>query len=179
MTISIVVFSFPLGQMSDRVGRKPLILIGRGLLFTVTLLYALAMPISDFLGIPGVWIIYIANAIAGFCVASATNSITAYIYDVAPIEERGSHLAVYNTFTGIIYLLGSLIAGLLGEALVLFVGSFLAVFYMLIASTILRVVGSFFYVLIEEPKTYTSSIRKEIRAFVTNRRHDSDVIQSR
>ena len=168
-----------LKRWANAPGRKPLILIGRGLLFLVTFLYAFAMPISDFLGIPGVWIIYIANAIAGFCVAAATNSITAYIYDVAPIEERGSHLAVYNTFTGIIYLLGSLIAGLVGEALVFFVGSFLAVFYMLIASTILRFIGSFFYLLIEEPKSYTSSIGKEIRAFVTNRRHDSDAIQSR
>ncbi len=179
MTISIVAFSIPLGQLSDRVGRKPLILIGRSLLFVIPLTYALAIPISTFLSIPGVWVIYGANALAGFCIAASMNAITAYIYDVAPEEERGAHLSVYNTFTGIIYLVGSLIAGLVGEALSLIIGDYIAVFLMLMASAILRLIASFFYLLIREPKTYTSTIWKELRMFIQNKRHDTDLIQAR
>ncbi|MHA2425271.1 MAG: MFS transporter, partial [Candidatus Thorarchaeota archaeon] len=156
MTVSIVVFTVPFGRLSDRVGRKPLILLGRGLLFVVPMMYALSIQISDFLNIPGVWVVYTANVLAGFCVASSVNAITAYIYDVAPEEERGSHLAVYNTFTGFVYLSGSLIGGLVGEAFVVFVGAYMAVFYMLMISSVLRFTASFFYLFIKEPRTYTS-----------------------
>ncbi|MHA1908676.1 MAG: MFS transporter [Candidatus Thorarchaeota archaeon] len=176
MTISTVIFTVPFGRLSDRVGRKPLILIGRGLLFLIPMMYALSIPISEFLNIPGVWVIYIANSLAGFCIASSVNAITAYIYDVAPEEERGSHLAVYNTFTGIIYLLGSLIAGLVGETFVVFIGAYMAVFWMLIISSVLRFIASFFYLFVKEPRTYSSSIRGEIRALIQNRRHDTDTL---
>ncbi|MFW9909506.1 MAG: MFS transporter [Candidatus Thorarchaeota archaeon] len=178
MTIATVVFTLPFGRLSDKVGRKPLILLGRGLLFLVPLLYAMSVYLSETFSIPGVWIIYIANILAGFCVASAVNAITAYIYDIAPENERGSHLAVYNTFTGIIYLLGSLIAGFLGQALVLFIGDFLAVFWMMMISAILRFVASFFYILIREPRTYSSSIWIELRTRLQSRRHDTDTLQS-
>lgn len=178
MTIFTVIFSIPFGRLSDKVGRKPLILLGRGFLFLVPILYAFAIPISNTLSIPGVWIIYIANALAGFCTAASFNAITAYIYDIAPVEERGAHLSVYNTFTGIIYLMGSLIAGLLGEALVIFIGNYQAVFWMLIASGILRFIASFFYLLIKEPKSYQSTLRSELRFFVQNRRHDTDTMHT-
>ncbi len=178
MTIFTVIFSIPFGKLSDRVGRKPLIILGRGFLFLVPIMYALAIPIASFLSIPGVWVIYTANAIAGFCTAASINAITAYIYDVAPINERGAHLSVYNTFTGIILLSGSLIAGLVGEALVLFIGDYMAVFWMLMISGILRFITSFFYLLIKEPKTYKSTLWKELRIFVQNRRHDTDTIQT-
>jgi len=176
MTISIVVFTVPFGRLSDTVGRKPLILLGRGLLFLIPIMYALSIPISDFLNIPGVWVIYMANTLAGFCIASSVNAITAYIYDVAPEEERGAHLAVYNTFTGIILLLGSLIAGFVGQAFVPIIGNYMAVFWMLMISSILRFFGSFFYLLIREPRTYSSSLWKELRSLVQNRRHDSDAL---
>jgi MFS family permease len=34
MTLSIIIFTVPFGRLSDKVGRKPLILLGRGLLFS-------------------------------------------------------------------------------------------------------------------------------------------------
>ncbi len=165
MTLSTIIFTIPFGYLSDKVGRKPLIVLGRGLLFLVPLMYAFAT---------NVYIIYIANALAGFSVAATVNSITAYIYDVAPKEERGSHIAVYNTFTGIILLFGSLISGFIGDALALQIGGYLAVFWMLIISATLRFIGSFFFLLIKEPREYESTLWRELRSLVSPRRHDVD-----
>jgi MFS family permease len=166
MTLSSVLFTVPFGKLSDRVGRRPLILLGRGLLFLVPIIYAFATH---------VFMVYAANILAGFCIASGMNAITAYIYDISPEEERGSHLAVFNTFTGIVYLFGSLLAGIFGEALRLNLGNeYLSVFIMLIVSGCLRFVASFFYLLIREPREYSSTLWLELRAIVPSKRHDAD-----
>ena len=168
MTASTVIFTVPFGRLSDRVGRKPLILLGRGFLFLVPIMYAFAW---------NVWMVYAANILAGFCTASAFNAITAYIYDIAPATERGSHIAVFNTFTGIVYLLGSFLAGLMGELLLVVFGSeYLSVFVMLILSGILRFVASFFYLLIREPRQYSSTLWREFRSLIQGRRHDADLV---
>ncbi|UCE10933.1 MAG: MFS transporter [Candidatus Thorarchaeota archaeon] len=161
MTSVSAILTLYFGRLSDRVGRKPLIVFGRGILFVVPLIYALA---------PDALWIYIANAIAGVSIASSFNAITAYIYDIAPEEERGSYLAVYNTFSGIVFLFGSLIAGLLGDALVPFIGWYLGAITMLLVSTALRFVSSFFYALLKEPRDYDSSIWKELNGLIGRRR---------
>jgi MFS family permease len=168
MTLSTVIFTVPFGRLSDRVGRKPLILLGRGFLFLVPILYAFAYD---------VWMVYVANILAGFCTASAFNAITAYIYDIAPATERGAHIAVFNTFTGLVYLLGSFLAGLLGEVIEIAVRDpVFTVFLMLMLSGVLRFTASFFYLLIREPREYSSTIWREFRALVQGRRHDTDLV---
>ena len=168
MTLSIIIFTIPFGRLSDKVGRKPLILLGRGLLFVVPIMYAFAQ---------NVFYVYAANILAGFCVASGMNAVTAYIYDISPEDERGSHLAVYNTFTGIMYLCGSLIAGVLGQLILVASGSeYLSVFFMLILSGVLRFFAAFFYLLIREPKTYSSTLWTELRDHLHGKRHDADLV---
>ena len=168
MTLSILIFTVPFGRLSDRVGRKPLILLGRGLLFIVPILYAFAV---------NMYMIYFSNILAGFCVASSMNAITAYIYDISPEEERGSHLAVFNTFTGIVYLFGSLLAGIFGQLLLLAFGSeHLSVFFMLVLSGCLRFFAAFFYLLIREPREYSSTLWLELRRVRPSRRHDADLV---
>ena len=160
MSVVGVLLTRPFGRLSDRVGRKPLIVFGRCILFTVPLLYAFATNI---------WMIFFANAMAGFSMASAFNAITAYILDIAPEEERGSHLAVYNTFTGIIFLCGSLLSGFVGEALVPSMGRYLVVFTMLIVSCVLRFIASFPYLLLKEPREYSTTVWDEFRALINRR----------
>lgn len=168
MTLSIIIFTIPFGRLSDKVGRKPLILLGRGLLFLVPIMYAFAQ---------NVYYIYVANILAGFCVASGMNAITAYIYDISPEEERASYLAVYNTFTGVVYLFGSLIAGVMGQIILVVLGSeYVSVYIMLILSGVLRFFASFFYLLVREPRTYTSTFWLELRARLPGRRHDADIV---
>lgn len=160
MSIVGALLTRPFGRLSDRIGRKPLIVFGRSILFTIPLLYALATH---------VWMIYLANIIAGVAMATAYNAMIAYILDVSPKEERGSHLAVFNTFTGVIFLFGSFLSGILGEALVPIIGSYLAVFSMLMTSCVLRFVGTFPYLLLKEPREYSSTVWDEFRAFLQRR----------
>ena len=168
MTASTVIFTIPFGKLSDRVGRKPLIFWGRLLLFPVPIMYAFAW---------NMYIVYAANFLAGFTTAATVNAITAYIYDVAPEEERGTHIAVYNTFTGLVLTGGSLLAGFFGQIILIASGSeYLSVFIMLIVSGILRFITSFFYLLIKEPKQYSSSLKLEVMTFVQRRRHDTDLV---
>jgi MFS family permease len=168
MTLATIIFTIPFGKLSDKVGRKPLIILGRGLLFLVPIMYAFAQ---------NVFYVYAANILAGFCTASGFNAIIAYIYDIAPESERGSHLAVFNTFTGLVYLIGSLIAGFLGQAIFEALGSaYFSVFIMLVLSGILRFFASFFYLLIREPREYSSTIWLELRALLPGRRHDADMV---
>lgn len=168
MTISIIIFTIPFGRLSDKVGRKPLILLGRGFLFLVPIMYAFAQ---------NVYYVYAANVLAGFCTASGMNAITAYIYDISPEDERGSHLAVYNTFVGIVYLIGTLIAGFLGQAIFeLFGDARFSVFLMLVLSGVLRFFSSFLYILVKEPKVYSTTLWLELRARLPGKRHDADFI---
>jgi MFS family permease len=167
MTASTIIFTIPFGKLSDRVGRKPLIFWGRLLLFPVPIMYAFAWNMN---------IIYAANFLAGFTIAATVNAITAYIYDVAPEEERGAHIAVYNTFTGLVLTGGSLLAGFFGQIILISFGSeYLSVFIMLIVSGVLRFITSFFYLLIKEPKKYSSTLRIEVMALIQRRRHDTDI----
>ncbi len=170
MTLSTIIFTGPFGRLSDRIGRKPMIILGRFLLFLVPILYA------------AVWfvrlaeLVYLSNIIAGVAVAASSNSSTAYIYDVAPAHERGSHIAVYNYFTGIVFLGGSLVAGFMGQALVPFMGDYtlLPVFWMLVFSGILRLIASAMYTQLKEPRQYPSTMWREIHVHLHRRRHDAD-----
>ena len=167
MTASTIIFTIPFGKLSDRVGRRPLIFWGRLLLFPVPIMYAFAW---------NMYIIYAANFLAGFTTAATVNAITAYIYDVAPEEERGAHIAVYNTFTGLVLTGGALLAGIFGQIILIAFGSeYLSVFIMLIVSGVLRFITSFFYLLIKEPKKYSSTIRIEVMGLIQRRRHDIDI----
>ncbi len=166
MAVTTVIFTGPMGRLSDRVGRKPLILLGRGTLFIVPIIYAFATTTV---------MIYIANAIAGFSIAGAFNALVAYIYDIAPEEERGSYISVYSTFTGIIFLGGSLLSGFLGQMMVPIVGDHGAVFAMLLLSGILRFFAAFMFIFLHEPRQYASTMRAEILAKLGRRIRDDTV----
>nr|KXH70585.1 MAG: hypothetical protein AM324_09870 [Candidatus Thorarchaeota archaeon SMTZ1-83] len=166
MSVTVILFTIPMGNLSDRVGRKPLILAGRGSLFIVPLMYAVATHAI---------MIYMANALAGFSVATSVNSITAYIFDIAPEKERGAHLAVFNTFTGIIYFFGALTSGLLGDSMALVMGAHFAVFSMMVLSAVLRLISSSLYLMLREPREYSSNMRMELRSLVLRRKIDADV----
>jgi DHA1 family tetracycline resistance protein-like MFS transporter len=91
------------GALSDRFGRRPLILLSNfGLGFDYVLM-ALA---------PSVWWLLVGRTISGICAASIATSF-AYIADVTPPAERAARFGVLGGAIGIGFVLGPALGGVL------------------------------------------------------------------
>ena len=99
------VFSPVLGAMSDRFGRRPVILLsnlGLGLDYIVM---ALA---------PGIGWLFVGRVISGITSAS-TSTAYAYIADVAPPEKRAAGFGMLSAAFGLGFVVGPAIGGVLGN----------------------------------------------------------------
>ncbi|MFM9887177.1 MAG: TCR/Tet family MFS transporter [Burkholderiales bacterium] len=95
-----------LGALSDRYGRRPVLLVsifGLGIDF---ILQALA---------PSIWVLLIARLIGGLTGASFSVA-NAYIADVTTPEERSKNFGLLGAVFGIGFILGPMLGGLLGES---------------------------------------------------------------
>lgn len=102
LTASIL--SIPLGRLSDRVGRKKLLVAGYIVFSAVYLGFAFAS--SQFT-------IIIAFVLYGFYSAMITGVERAFIAEISPVDLKGSMLGLHSTIVGIALLPSSVIAGLL------------------------------------------------------------------
>ncbi|KUG05871.1 TCR/Tet family MFS transporter [Solirubrum puertoriconensis] len=98
-------FSPVLGNLSDRYGRRPVLLIslfGFGLDY-ILLAFAPTMA----------WL-FVGRLIAGITGASMTTA-TAYIADVSPPEDRAQNFGMVGAAFGLGFIIGPVIGGVLGE----------------------------------------------------------------
>jgi DHA1 family tetracycline resistance protein-like MFS transporter len=93
-----------LGALSDRVGRKPMLLLG--MVGPAVTYFALAISPS------------IGWYVAGFCLSGVLgailNTVNAYIADVTPYEERAARYGMVGAAFGLGFIVGPLAGGLLG-----------------------------------------------------------------
>ncbi len=97
-------FSPVLGMLSDRFGRRPVILLsnlGLGLDYVV-------MALSPTLG----WL-FLGRILSGIC-SSSLPTATAYISDVTPPEKRAKAFGIFGAAFGVGFVLGPAIGGWLG-----------------------------------------------------------------
>ena len=98
------ILSIPLGRLSDRVGRKKLLVSGYIIFSVVYLGFALASSQTTIL---------ISFILYGFYSAMITGVERAYIAEISPKGLKGTMLGLHSTIVGIALLPASVIAGLL------------------------------------------------------------------
>jgi MFS transporter, DHA1 family, tetracycline resistance protein len=99
------IFSPVLGVMSDRFGRRPVLLV------------SLAGAAVDYLFMafaPELWMLVIGRAIAGFTSANMAVA-TAYITDITPEEKRAQRFGLFHAMFGIGFIIGPILGGVLGD----------------------------------------------------------------
>lgn len=92
------------GRLSDRFGRRPIILIcllGEGLSY---ILFAYARDL---------WVLYLARVLAGLFGASIATA-SAYISDITPKEKRSKGMAIIGVAFGLGFVVGPFLSGILG-----------------------------------------------------------------
>lgn len=116
----------PIGKLSDKIGRKPIIHLGLLGTSAVLILYAIAN---------GIYILLIAQVLLSFAFAGIFTGQSAFVADVAPEFKHNEIMGFLSFILGLASLLGSLIAGILAELLGL------RIMFMILAT--LPVIGSF------------------------------------
>lgn len=98
-------FAPVLGVISDRVGRKPVLLVALFGLGLDYLLHAFA---------PTLFWLFVGRVIAGLCGASVTVA-TAYIADISTPEKKAQNFGVIGAAFGLGFIVGPVIGGIAGE----------------------------------------------------------------
>jgi MFS transporter, DHA1 family, tetracycline resistance protein len=110
----VIVFSFSLasffcspilGALSDRYGRRPILLLGFCGLAINFFMTALATAL---------WMLIVSRVIGGAMQANAAVA-NAYVADITPPEERAKRFGMLGAMFGIGFILGPVIGGLLGS----------------------------------------------------------------
>jgi MFS family permease len=111
LTLVYTATSYPLGKLSDRIGRKRVIIAGWGIYVFTYLGFALASPAWH------VIYIVILFSLYGVYYGAAEGVTRAFVADTVPKEKRGTAYGLYHGAIGLSLLLASVTAGVLWEAI--------------------------------------------------------------
>ncbi|WEA26409.1 TCR/Tet family MFS transporter [Rhizobium binxianense] len=99
------IFAPVLGALSDRLGRRPVLLISLAGAAVNYLLLAFA---------PNLLLLFVGRAIAGLTSANISVA-TAYITDISPEETRARRFGLFNAMFGLGFIIGPVLGGVLGD----------------------------------------------------------------
>jgi len=102
--IVYAVHAFPAGILSDRVGRKPVVLVGYVAFITMTTLLVFSNALA---------VLVVAFILYGLEYGMAEGTQRALVADFAPPEIKGTVLGAYHTSVGAVKLASGLVAGFL------------------------------------------------------------------
>ncbi|WDY59635.1 MFS transporter [Pseudomonas sp. PSKL.D1] len=106
MALAYALSAYPAGALSDRVGRRGVLMAGLGLLAVADLLLALC---------PGWAGLGLGVMAWGLHLGFTQGIFAALIADRAPADLRGTAFGVFNLLTGVALLVASVVAGLLWD----------------------------------------------------------------
>lgn len=141
-------FSPIIGALSDRFGRRPILLISLAVMAIDYLVMALAQVF---------WLLFIARMVAGIT-AATQSAATAAIADISRPEEKAARFGLVGAAFGIGFVLGPILGGILGEY------GTRAPFYAAAALAALNMVFGFFVM----PETVTDATRRPLTRARTN-----------
>lgn len=95
------------GRVSDRVGRKPVILTG---IFGLAISFFL-MAIASKL-----WMLFAARIIGGFLSSANMPTVMAYVADITTEEDRGKGMGIIGASVGLGFILGPAIGGIFSKS---------------------------------------------------------------
>ncbi|TKC16830.1 MFS transporter [Robertmurraya kyonggiensis] len=101
-----LIFAPMWGRISDRLGRKPVIMIG---ILGLSLSFFL-MAISTQL-----WMLFLARILGGFLSSANMPTVMAYVADITSEENRGKGMGVIGAATGLGFIFGPAIGGVFSE----------------------------------------------------------------
>src|SRR5688572_8112326 len=96
------------GRLSDRIGRRPVLLISTA---GAVLSYSLFAVASGFPGTTGLWLLLASRTFAGICGANITVA-QAYIADITPPEKRSARMGLIGMAFGLGFIFGPAIGGI-------------------------------------------------------------------
>ncbi len=99
------IFAPVLGSLSDRFGRRPVLLISLAGTAINYLFLAFA---------PHLWLLLLGRAIAGLTSANISVA-TAYITDISSEDKRARRFGLFNAMFGIGFIIGPVLGGVLGD----------------------------------------------------------------
>ena len=108
MNVAYAASAWPVGALSDRLGRKPLLGLGIVLLILADVVLAIAQT---------PWLTALGAVLWGLHLGATQGLLSALVADTAPAALRGSAFGVLHFAAGIALLAASLIAGLLWSTL--------------------------------------------------------------
>jgi len=97
--------SFFAGKFSDKIGRKPFLIIGG---------YSSALIVFLYTIINSIWQLYLLQILSGLIISIFETSESAYLADITENKKRGSEIGKYSAYIGFT------------EAFAIFIGGFLA-----------------------------------------------------
>jgi multidrug resistance protein len=94
------------GRISDRIGRKPVIMIG---IFGLSLSFFM-MGISSSL-----WMLFVARIVGGILSSANMPTVMAYVADITTAEERGKGMGIIGAATGLGFVFGPALGGIFSK----------------------------------------------------------------
>lgn len=95
------------GRISDRIGRKPIIMVG---ILGLSLSFFL-MAISTEL-----WMLFAARIIGGFLSSANMPTVMAYVADITSEEDRGKGMGIIGASVGLGFIFGPAIGGIFSQS---------------------------------------------------------------